>query len=146
MARRLSTLATNSARQLDVFGHDGNPLGVDRTQIGVLEQSNEVGLASFLQGHHGGALESEIGLEILSDLTDQSLERELADQQLRALLVATDLTKSDSSRTVAMRLLHSASSRCAFTCSFRRQLLAGSFSTGGFTSGLLGSRHLQVVC
>jgi hypothetical protein len=37
----------------------------------------------------------EIGLEVLSDFTDQALERQLADQKLGGLLVATNLTKSD---------------------------------------------------
>lgn len=67
--RRLRTFTTDSASQLDVFGHDGDPLGVDGTQVGVLEETNQVGLAGFLQGHDGRALESKIGLEVLSDFT-----------------------------------------------------------------------------
>ena len=48
-------------------------------------------------------------LEILSDLTHETLEGELADEQLGGLLVATDFTKSDGTRAETMRLLHTAS-------------------------------------
>ena len=34
-------------------------------------------------------------LEVLSDLTNETLEGELADEELGRLLVATDLTESD---------------------------------------------------
>ena len=33
----LSTLTTDAASQLDVLGHDSNTLGVDGSQVGVLE-------------------------------------------------------------------------------------------------------------
>ena len=38
----LSTLATDSSRQLDIFWHDGDPLGVNSAQVGILEESNKV--------------------------------------------------------------------------------------------------------
>ena len=41
-------------------------------------------------------LEAEIDLEVLRDLTNQTLERKLADEELGVLLVLSDLTKSDS--------------------------------------------------
>ena len=44
-------------------------------------------------------------LEVLSDLTNKTLEGELADEELRRLLVPTDLTKSDGTRPETMRLL-----------------------------------------
>ena len=49
----LSPLATDSSGQLDVLGHDGDPLGVDGAEVGVFEQSNQVGFAGLLQSHHG---------------------------------------------------------------------------------------------
>ena len=36
---RLSTLATDATGQLDVLRHDGDALGVDGAQVGVLEQA-----------------------------------------------------------------------------------------------------------
>ena len=44
----LSTLSTDTAGELDVLGHDGDTLGVDGAQVGVLEQPDEVSLAGLL--------------------------------------------------------------------------------------------------
>jgi len=84
---------------LDVLGLDGDTLGVDGAQVGVLEEGDEVRLDGLLQSTDGGRLEAEVGLEVLGDLTDQTLEGELADEQLSGLLVATDLTESDGTRS-----------------------------------------------
>lgn len=92
---KLRALATETAGQLDVLGLDGDTLGVDGAQVGVLEERDEVSLNGLLESTDGRGLEAEIGLEILSDLTDETLEGELADQKLSGLLVATDLTESD---------------------------------------------------
>jgi hypothetical protein len=35
-----------------------------------------------LQGHNSRALETQVSLEVLGDLTDQTLERQFADLQL----------------------------------------------------------------
>lgn len=48
-------------------------------------------------------------LEILSNLANEALERELADEELRRLLVATNLAQCNSAGTEAMRLLHATS-------------------------------------
>jgi len=50
----LGPLASYPARQLDVLGHDGDPLGVDGAQVGVLEQTHQVRLAGLLQGQWKG--------------------------------------------------------------------------------------------
>ncbi len=39
-AGSLSALSTDAAGQLDVFGHDGDSLGVDGAQVGVLKQTD----------------------------------------------------------------------------------------------------------
>ena len=44
----------------------------------------------------------------LCNLTDQALERQLADQQLGGLLVLPDLTQGDGSGPVPVRLLDTA--------------------------------------
>lgn len=44
----LCTLASDSPGQLNVFGHDGDPLGMDGTQVGVLKQANKVCFTGFL--------------------------------------------------------------------------------------------------
>ena len=49
----LGTFATDTAGQLDVLWHDGDTFGVDCAQVGVLEETDQVGFTSFLQGQHG---------------------------------------------------------------------------------------------
>ena len=63
-------LTTNHPDHRRYLGHDGDPLGVDGAEVGVLEQSHQVGLASFLKGSNSCRLESEVCLEILSNLPD----------------------------------------------------------------------------
>merc|ERR1712202_15636 len=86
-AGSLSPFTTNPPGQLDVLGHDGDPLGMDSAEVGVLEQSHKVSLASLLKSHHSRTLEPQVSLEVLSNLTNQPLERQLADQQPCRLLV-----------------------------------------------------------
>lgn len=68
---------------------------MDGAKVGVLEEGDEVCLDRLLESADGRALEAEIGLEVLSNLTDKTLEWQLADEKLGRLLVATDLTESD---------------------------------------------------
>ena len=75
----LCSLSADSAGQLYVLGHDGDSLGVDGAQVCVFKQTNKVSLASFLKSHHSGALETQIGLEILGDFSHKTLEWQLAD-------------------------------------------------------------------
>ena len=49
-------------------------------------------------------------LEVLSDLTDETLEGQFADEELRRLLVATDFTEGDGAGPEAMGLLDTTSS------------------------------------
>ena len=132
----LRALSTDTAGKLNILGHDGDTLGVDGTQVGVLEESDQVGLGGLLEGKDGGSLETEIGLEVLGDLTDQALEGQLADQEVGRLLVPADLTESDGSGAVPVGLLDSASGGGRFAGRLGGELLAGSLSSGGFTCGL----------
>ena len=52
--------------------------------------------------------DKETNLEVLRNFTDETLEGELADEELRRLLVPTDLTESDGTRPEAMGLLDTA--------------------------------------
>lgn len=49
---------------------DGDTLGVDGAQVGVLKEGDEVRLDGLLQGTDGGRLEAQVGLEVLGDLTN----------------------------------------------------------------------------
>ena len=137
----LSTLSTDTAGELDVLGHDGDTLGVDGAQVGVLKQTDEVSLAGLLEGHDGRALEAEVSLEVLCDLTDQALEGQLADEKLSGLLVSPDLTEGNSSWPVSVGLLDSSGSGGRLTGSLGGELLPGGLASGGLPCGLLGTGH-----
>jgi hypothetical protein len=141
----LSTLATDTAGKLDVLGHDGHTLGVDGAQVSVLEQTDQVGLAGLLKGHDGRALEAQVGLEVLGDLADETLEGQLTDQQLGALLVTSDLTKGDCAGPVTMGLLDATGRRGALASGLGRELLPRGLASGGLASGLLGTCHCRLT-
>uniref|UniRef100_A0A673G950 Core Histone H2A/H2B/H3 domain-containing protein n=1 Tax=Sinocyclocheilus rhinocerous TaxID=307959 RepID=A0A673G950_9TELE len=87
------------------------------------------------------ALEAQVRLEILSDFSHQTLERQFADQQLGGLLIAADLSESHGPGPVTMGLLDAAGGWGALPGGFSSELLSRGFAAGGFTSGLLGSCH-----
>ena len=140
---RLSPLAADPPGQLDVLGHDGDPLGVDGAQVGVLEETDQVGLAGLLEGHDGGALEPEVGLEVLGDLPDQTLEGELADQKLGGLLVPPDLSQGDGTGPVPVGLLDASGGGGALASGLGGQLLPRGLASGRLTGGLLGTSHVD---
>ena len=78
----LSTFSTDAAGKLDVLGHDGDTLGMDGTQVGVLKETNQVSLRGLLESHDSRGLETEVSLEVLGNLTDKALEGQLADEKL----------------------------------------------------------------
>ena len=61
---------------LNILRHNGDALGVDGAQVGVLEQAHEVSLSSLLKRQNGSALETKVVLEVLRDLTNQTLRHE----------------------------------------------------------------------
>ena len=142
-AQDLGALSADTAGQLDVLGHDGDTLGVDGAQVGVFEESDEVGLAGFLEGHDGGGLEPQVGLEVLGDFSHETLEGEFPDEELGRFLVSTDLSQGHGSGPVTVRFLHSAGGGCRLPRCLGGQLLARSLSSGRFTGGLLGTCHLD---
>ena len=102
---QLCGLAANAAGELDVAGHDGDALGVDGAEVGVLEEGDDVGLGGLLEGAEGVRLETTVGLEVLGDLADEALEGELADEQVCGALVAADLAEGDGAETEGRGLL-----------------------------------------
>jgi hypothetical protein len=67
---------------------------MDGTEVSVFEQTNQIRLRRLLQRQHRVALETQVSLEILSNLTDQPLEWELPDQKFGTLLVLADFSAS----------------------------------------------------
>ncbi|KAL3708179.1 hypothetical protein TMatcc_006162 [Talaromyces marneffei ATCC 18224] len=129
----INPLATETAGKLDVLALDGDTLGVDGAQVGVLEEGDKVGLNGLLERTDGGGLEAEVGLEVLSNFTDKTLERQLADQELGGLLVATNLTESDGTWLITMRLLDTSGGGGSLTGSLGSKLLTRGLATSGFT-------------
>jgi hypothetical protein len=139
--RHLRAFATDSACKLDILGHDRHALGMDGREVGVLEEANKVSLSRLLERKDGGSLEAEIGLEVLGNLTDKALEWQLADQKLGGLLVTSDLTKSDGSRSVPVRLLDATRGRRGLACGLGCQLLSRGLATGTLACCLLSACH-----
>ena len=137
----LSPFPTDAASELDILGHDGHALGVDGTQVGVLEEPNQVSLASFLQRQNGRTLEPQLSLEILGYFTNQTLERQLSDEKLGALLVTANLSEGHCTRTIAMRFLDASSCGCRFAGGLGRQLLSRCFASCTLTSSLFCTSH-----
>ena len=115
---------------------------MDGAQVGIFEETNEVSLGSFLEGHDGRRLESEVSLEVLGDFSDESLEGELSDEELGRFLVSSDLSESDGSRSVSVGLLDTSGGWGGLSSGLGGELLSGSLSSGGFSGGLLGSSHV----
>ena len=112
---------------------------MDRAEVGVLEEADQVGLGGLLEREHGGALEAQVGLEVLGDLAHKALERELADQQLSGLLVLADLAQGDGAGPVAVRLLDAACGRGGLARRLGGELLARGLAAGGLAGSLLGT-------
>jgi len=139
--QRSGPLAPDAARELDVLGHDGDPLGVNGAEVGVLEEPHQVRLGGLLQRRHRRRLEPQVRLEVLRDLPHQPLEGELPDEQLRALLVLADLTERDGAGAEPVRLLHAARGRCRLACRLGGQLLPRRLAAGRLARRLLRAGH-----
>lgn len=90
-----------------------------------------------------GRMRPATGQSENTGLTYQTLERQLADEQLRRLLVATDFTKSDGTGLVAVRLLDTAGRGSRLAGSLGSELLTRGLATGGLAGGLLGASHCE---
>ena len=117
---------------------------MDGAQVSILEKSNKVGLGGFLKGKDGRSLESKVGLEVLGDLSDKSLEWKLSDQKLGGLLVSSDLSKSDGSWTVSVRFLDSSGGWGRLSGGLGSKLLSWGLSSGGLSCGLFSSSHFEI--
>ena len=128
----LRPLTTETASKLDVLGLNGDTLGVDGAEIGILKEGDKVSLNRLLESADGRRLETQVGFEVLGDFTDKTLEGKLADQEFGGFLVATDLTESDGTRLVAVRLLDTTSGHWGgFTSGLGSEMLTWGFATSG---------------
>jgi hypothetical protein len=136
-------LTTDAAGELDVLWHDGHTLGVDGAKVGVFEEADQVSFSGFLKSEDSGALETEVVLELRSDFTDESLEGELADEELGGLLETSDLTESDGTWSEAVGLLDTTSSDDLLGSLLVGDVFAGSFATSVLASSVLCACHIM---
>ena len=129
---------------MHILWHDGNSLGVDGAEVGVLEESDHVGLSSLLKGEDGGGLESEVGLEVGGDFSNESLEWELSDEELGGLLVLSDHSEGNGSWSESVGLLDTAGGWHGGLGGLGDHLSWG-LGAGSLSSGLLGSCHLKLI-
>jgi hypothetical protein len=118
---------------------------MDGAQVGVLEQSDEVRFSCLLEGEHSRALESEVCLVVLSDLTNEPLEWKLSDEEFGRLLVFTDLTESDCPWPITVGLLHAAGGGRRFLCGLGGEMFLGLLSSWGFACSMLCASHLNII-
>ena len=114
---------------------------MDGAEVGVLEETNEVSLRSFLESHDGGRLESKVVVEVTGDLSDESLEWELPEEEISGLLVSSDFSEGDGSWSESVWFFDTTSGWGSFSSSFSSKSFLWSFSGGGFSSGLFSSGH-----
>ena len=74
--QHLRAFPTNATGQLHVLLINGNALGMDGTEIGVLEDLDKMRFCGLLESKHGALAKTEsVFREVLGDLTDKASER-----------------------------------------------------------------------
>ena len=130
---------------MNILGHDRDTLGVNGTQVSILEKTNEVRLSGLLKSENGRSLETKVAFEILSDFSNETLKRELADEQVGRLLIPTDFAEGDGSRSVTVGFLDASGGGGRLAGSLSGELLTGGFTSGRFSGGLLGTSHVELL-
>ena len=139
---RSGALTTDSAGELHVLGHDGDSLGVDGAEVGVLEEADHVSLRGLLESEDGAGLETELVSVLRGDLTDESLEGELSDEELGGLLETSDLTESDGTGSESVGFLDAVGGGLGLLgSSLVSDVLSWVLGAGVLASGLLGAGH-----
>jgi hypothetical protein len=83
---------------------------VDGAEVRVLKKPDHVRLCGLLEGEDGLGLEAQVALVLLGDFSHESLEWELADQQLRRRLELANLTEGHCARPESVGLLNATGS------------------------------------
>ena len=140
------SLASDSSSELHVLGHDGNSLGVDGAEVGVLEESDHVSLSGLLESKDSRGLESEVSLEVVGDLSHESLEWELSDEELGGLLVSSDVSESNGAGSESVGSLDSTGVGGSLSVGgLDGDGLSGGLGSGSLSSGMLRSCHFKVI-
>jgi hypothetical protein len=90
---RVGSPAANSLRKLQIVSHQPDPLCVDRAQLSVLHQSNEICLCGLLKGVHRLRRPSKIlSMDLGGHLLDQLRKRQPPDEQICCPLILLDFS------------------------------------------------------
>lgn len=98
----LSSLSSNPPGELNILWHDGHPLGMDGTQVGVLEEPNEVRLRCLLKGKHGMALETQISLQFIETKKEVQCQTLLNQSKLTQELYNTFCIKLENRNNICI--------------------------------------------
>ena len=116
---------------------------MDGAKVGVLEEADEVGFGGFLEGSDGAGLEPEVTAESGGDFSNEPLEWELPDEEISALLVLPDFSEGDGTWAESVLLLGTlgVNDWGGLAGSLGTEGLPWGLTTGGLSSGLLGTSH-----
>ena len=100
-------------------------------------------LANVVLGKNPNTVKNSV---FRSDLTDESLEEELSDEELGGLLEASDLTESDGTGSEAVGFLDAVGGGLGLLgSSLVSDVLSGVLGASVLASGLLGAGHCVFV-
>lgn len=130
----LSIDASNASSELHVFRHDCNALRVDSAEVRISKETHKISFCGLLKREDRWALKPQFGLVVLTDLSNEPLEGQLADEELGGFLEPSYLTESDCSWPVTVGLFYAIEIRCVFPG--RRVCLAGRSESQVLAGGL----------
>ena len=79
----------------------GDSVGVNRTKVGVLVHPDKVHLRCFLEGQDRHRVKPDVGLDLLGNLPNKSLEGSFRDFALGALLELANFSEGNNARSCA---------------------------------------------
>ena len=104
--------APDATGEPDVLLEDCDAPGMNRAEVGVFEEADEIRLRGLLHGEQSIRRPPEIiarPLIVLRDLPNQPLERLLTEEKLGRLLVPANFAQGHRARPETVRLLDTAS-------------------------------------
>lgn len=131
----------NAAGKTNVLRHDGNAFGMNGTEVGVLEESNQESLCSLLESCNGGSLKSNVVLVGSGNFPNETLEGQFADKEFCGFLVSANFAQCNRPRSKTVRSFDY-SARIGGFLGFRDA--AGDFVSGRFAGGLFGTGHVNL--
>ena len=116
---------------------------MDGAEVGVLEKSNHVGLGCLLEGENGAGLETEFASVLRCNFSDESLEGELSDEELGALLESSDLTESNGTGSESVGFFDTTGGGGLLGSSLVCDVLSWVLGAGVLAGGLFGAGHCE---